>query len=240
MKPEHKRLPIALPALLLIGLGLGNAQAAIMNWGAAQNITGDLDVSTVGMFLEAYNLGGATTTINGVQFLGVTFSPGTTIAVGPNDTLTDSFNISEANLSSSAAPFSNLSSSYQTLLGTVAGPGVDSPMTLTLSGLTVGVTYQFETWINVSNLQFSGSTNITSGGNTVGLNQDTSGVVGGLGQFVIGEFTADSNSQAIGFGGDSFADNGYELSIAAPEPSFLPMLAVFAAALVWVRRRPAA
>lgn len=233
MKPEHKRLPIALPALLLIGLGLGNAQAAIMNWEPRKTSQPTWRYPPLGC---SWRL----TTWAEQQFPGVAFSPGTTIAVGPNDTLTDSVNIQEGSGSGSAAPFITLSSSYQALLGTFAAAGASSPMTLTLSGLTVGVTYQFETWLNDSRYAFSDTTDITSGGNTVALNQNTAGAVGGLGQFVIGEFTADSTSQAIVFGGDGYFDNGYELSIAAPEPSFLPMLAVLAAALVWVRRRSAA
>ena len=110
-------------ALVLTAFTLSAAtvHAASISWGAPQQITGDLDVRTTGTLVGAYNFGGATTTVNGVTF--AEFGTGSasitegnfTLSVAPADGVVNS-----SNTSSVAAPFSNLSAPYRTLLGTSA------------------------------------------------------------------------------------------------------------------------
>ena len=68
-----KKHPLFL--LLAIATGLATsitAHAAVITWGAAQNITGDSDVSLADSLVRAFNLDGsgtvASTTVNGVTF----------------------------------------------------------------------------------------------------------------------------------------------------------------------------
>lgn len=44
-------------ASLLILEGGSTSSAAVINWGSAQTISGDSDVSTTGSLLYAYNIG---------------------------------------------------------------------------------------------------------------------------------------------------------------------------------------
>lgn len=105
---------------------------------------------------------------------------------------------------SSSAPFIDLSAGYEALLGGgVFGSAADT-MTLTLAGLSVGQVYQFQWWVNDSRVAAGPhrqSVATTSGGLSASLEHNFQNVEGGVGQFVIGTFTADSASQVIQFTG---------------------------------------
>ena len=235
--------------LLAIATGLSTSStlhAAVINWGAATNISGDLDVSTAGTLVGAFNLGNppTDTTVNGVTFTGLLPSG--------NDFTSGNFNFATegtfaaAGGGSGAAPFSTLSAPYQALLSTALGvnstpPAFDpSAFTLTMNNLVAGQTYQFEWWFNFSGNGAPLVTTTATAGNSVTLNQNTSGAVnGGLGQFALGTFVADgTNSQAITFantaGGAGNLINGFQLR-QVPEPSTLALLGL--PALLGLRRR---
>lgn len=62
---------VLMVASLLILEGGSTSSAAVINWGSAQTISGDSDVSTTGSLLYAHNIGNSAvqaTTVNGATF----------------------------------------------------------------------------------------------------------------------------------------------------------------------------
>jgi hypothetical protein len=198
------------------------------------------------MLIAAFNTGGpdiTSTTINGVTFAKLSLS-GNVFTFGDfsftHNNPNPSFLFND-HVGSSSPPFSNLSSSYQTLLSSFTG---GAPFNLTISGLTVGRGYEFEWWTSTSSLALSGIITKATAGNTVSLNADTTGQVGGDGQFAIGRFVTDGPSETIAFTGTPLAFlDGFELrGSAVPEPSSLLLLAIGGTAVAgwrrWRRRNP--
>jgi autotransporter-associated beta strand protein/T5SS/PEP-CTERM-associated repeat protein len=195
---RHSALAASMMALCL------PAPAATITWSAPTNITGDANVSTTGASVGAFNLGGAgvaSATVNGVTFNALALS-GTSVSSG-NFTLTGD-NLTGANaLGSASNPFASLSANYQTLLSSIGGndsnpaPNSPHPLTLTMSGLTVGATYQFQSWYDLSAFGVSFNSTLTGGANSVVLNDNTTSASGGLGQYVTGTFVADATTQNI-------------------------------------------
>jgi hypothetical protein len=212
--------------LILVLPALANASS--ITWGSATNISGDANVSTSGALVGAFNLGGpgvGATTVNGVAFAPFVLDTNASYTVG-NFTFTGGGFGNNNSVGSANAPFANLSASYQTLLSSAAG-GFGPAITLTMNGLTIGDTYQFEWWLNTSN-GFVTSVTATSG-NSVALSSNTTGTDGGLGQFATGTFVANAASQVITFAspGPNPLD-GFQLrdeSVqAVPEPVSLLLL----------------
>ncbi len=115
---------------------------------------------------------------------------------------------------------------------------------LTLGGLTSGQAYIVQFWVNDPRVAIGLlSETITSGGNTSGtVDANTTNVDGGVGQFVIGSFTASSSAQEFLFARNDNAGpgpgqeiSGFQLR-AVPEPTTVAML-VGAAGLLCLRRR---
>ena len=240
-------------AAAALAVAAATTHAATITWGPATNINpaggaaSDLDVDTTGTLVRALNLGTpsvAGTTVNGVNFEALGVATGVpSVAIG-NFTLSTvaAGGLRGANFASAAAPFSGLSAPYQSLLRQPAFTSApNGTMTLTMAGLTVGQSYQFQWW---SDLSGAGSgTTIASAGNSVSLNANPTIANGGLGQFAIGTFTADaSGSQAITFtpnaGGQPIL-NGFQLRQAAPvvpEPG-TALFGVALCAVAGLRRR---
>ena len=231
-----------LPAVLsAVALTATTLHAGLVTWNAPANIAGDSDVSTNGTLIEAYNFAGEATTVNGVTFqpfnMGAMSNPAGTSTYSVTSSI-----VNNSNTGSAFAPFSTLLPAYKTLLGTAAGRG-DSTMTLTMSGLSIGGNYEFQTWMNDPR-DFSGtifSMTVTSG-DAVTLDPGA-GTEGSLGQYVIGTFVADAPTQTVEFFGSEIGVvNGYQLrQIIAPVPE--PGTILFGMALVGAagcaRRRPA-
>src|SRR5262249_15590987 len=129
--------------------------------------------------------------------------------VGPITTTFSSRN----GVTSTMSPFASLSSSYQDLLSSFTGgqllqsqPSIGQAFSLTMNGLTVGHTYEFEWWSNASFVSTQTLTTAAAG-NSVTLEDNTLGSGlgsdGGVGQFAIGKFTADGTSEVITFTGAS-------------------------------------
>jgi hypothetical protein len=216
-----------LPAIALVFAGEGQATAIF--WSSAATISGDADVNTSGSLFGALVLGGTgTTTVNGVTFTG--FNPASSGSSSGNFTITNSSAGAFSTFSSStaSAPFSTLSTSYKALLSHITY--VDNPQTttLTVSGLSVGGDYAIEFWWDISSFSANEVETANGGGGIVTVSSNQTSTAGGLGQFAIGTFTADSTSEAVTFSDSaSGAPNGmnaFELrqtGAAAPEPSSL-------------------
>src|SRR4051794_10344507 len=179
------------------------ARAATIVWGGPQNITGDNDVSTSGALVGAFNVGTtnvASTTINGVPFQSFAIPTGPGGATVGNFAINSggTFVSSNTTFGTALAPFNSLSSSYQTLLR--AGTFNQQGFALVLSGLAAGAQYQFQWWANFSSAASATLVSTATAGNSVSLFDNVTNTNGGLGQWAIGTFTADSATQVINFG----------------------------------------
>ena len=240
---KKTRIMRILPAVLvLLVMAVTHVQASFMTWEAPVTISSDSDIATLGTLDRAYNMGGAATTVNGVLFGrfaqngqdGFDSDTYRTWTVG-NTTLGDGSKrlYDPTSRGFASAPFSGLSSGYQTLLSSANYNASDDwssigPLRLTLNGLTIGQKYLFQSWVNDSRKEDAGrSQNANSGGATSATMQfNTSGATdGGVGQYLIGTFTADATSQVVTFSG--LAEPYYVAEISGfqlrsvPEPSSL-------------------
>ena len=210
-------------------------------------MSGDTDVSTVGTTTYAYSLNGAngTKALNGVDF--------TIAAEGANgvfDNLTSSVNASQGAtaFNSTTAPWTDLSTAYKAVVqGGIYASNDDT--TYTLNGLTGGQDYLVQMWItNPSNntatrdrtASFYGEANNSSTTAKV-IDYNVGNVGGGLGQYIIGTFTADASSISFLAEGGGAAP-GMQLNAiqvrAVPEPSSFALLGgLLALGHVMVRRR---
>ncbi len=195
-------------------------QAAVITWGAATTISADTDINATGVDVGAFNFGAlANPTVNGIGFSGI--EPGA--PWGNNATA----------FGSASGDFSALSAPYQTLLQSASFQA--GPATFGFTGLTIGQEYQFQIWTNDSRT-LAATRSILVGG-SVTLGQNVSGTDGGLGQFVIGTWTADATTQDIIVSSeDSVLVNGYRLA-AVPEPATAGLLGLAGAVLAIAMRR---
>ena len=236
---------------------LPQATAATISWGTAQTISGDSDINTTGTLTYAFSMGTsavAQTTVNGVTFLpfGINagFPPPTDVTVGDVTLAESPGNLFAYNTFGTAtAPFSGLSSGYQSLVGTGAYADIPTTIDVTLAGLTPGQDYLVQWWTNNSaNLTpiLGGSFANTIADNPTGVTLDpnTTNQLGGVGQFAIGTFTADATTQVFTLeasSGFSPLINGLQVR-AVPEPAtYILALAGLAAGgrVVWHRRNRA-
>ncbi len=250
---------LALPATTHASVGITVA------WGTPQAITGDSDVVTTGSLLYAYSFGAtgdAGATVNGVAFAPFVIpndnGSGTT-AVASGVTMTNPANRFASNTAfgSASAPFSALSSSYQSLLSAGTGmkdSGASSGLGLNLAGLTGGQTYTIEIWINDAGLGFNGAAVTDSakstavGATAVAIVDNVSGANGSPGEWVTGTFTEPGGTTGI-INFTSTAPttgvpliNAFELrtTVAAPEPGSAALALLGGLGLLLHRRRNSA
>lgn len=233
--------PVAAMALSLSLLGLLPAQASTVTWGAATNISGIGDVSTTGNLVAAVNFGGADTTVNGVLFksliIGAPQVATATFGAHALSIVPERIDHTLTNFSTGSAiggsPFLGLATEYQSLLGSAAGSNfADRDNYLTLGGLVLGLTYEFQAWFNDSDTEgrFAYGLSLVDGqpvGNSVDLEPSVqkdasdSYIRGGTGQFVTGTFVADGSTQALRYARGEIGGgiNGFQLRDVTPDAS---------------------
>lgn len=202
-----------------------NIHPAQIAWGAATNISGDTDVSTTGSLVGAFvmgNTGVGSTTVNGVTFQGFAFPAGTSSPVTSGNFTVGVAGIgyTNADISSSSAPFSGLSSAYKSLVG--GHPLYGPPISVTMGGLTPGATYAFQVWVNDSFNANTGIMSVSDGaGSTVSLSVNVAALSGGLGQYSTGTFVASGTSQMVNINSSSLTKylNAFQLRLTASPPT---------------------
>jgi len=197
----------------------------IITWDAAQNITGDSDVSLEGKLVRADG-GASAATVNGVAFAD-------TLTTQSRDSLTYSSTVDSFYCPSPPArntepfggpgQFSKLSAGYQTILKSAVstGPGT---ATMTLGGLTKGQAYLVQLWVNDSRGPSGATqdrTQILDG--TAVMKYNVPHADGGLGQYIIGRFTATGPTQSFtivgaGTNGGAESVSAYQLRAIAGPP----------------------
>ncbi len=245
---------LAILVLPLAATTFTTAKAALppIVWGSPQTVSGDSDVSTTGSLVYAFTFGGtaapASATVNGV-----TFSPFRIPGGIVTSTTVGSVTISESpgtlfgsnSFGTASAPFSGLSSTYQSLLGSGAYADTPANITVSLGGLTSGQQYQVQWWTNnssniLSNFGESFSNTTATAVNAVTLDANTTNIVGGVGQYAIGTFTAAGTTQPFILsetgGGFNPLINALQVRL-VPEPttSAIVLLGAAAGLVVWRR-----
>ena len=182
------------------GWGIG----AVINFSTPVTMSGDTDVLNAGASVFAYDVTGNAETINGISFAG--FGSGVTVSNLGGDY--------GGFLIGNGAPASNLSTAYQNVLtGGYYNNG--GAATLTLNGLASGVQYAVQVGVDDSRGCCDTRTEtVSSGGNTVTLAYNSIQASGGLGQYTIGTFTADTATQVITLTSNASTQlNGLQLQI---------------------------
>ena len=250
MKASIKYL--AKPVLASLALAM-SANAAVVNWQTPVAITGDTDVATTGTLVGAFIPGSdaLSTTVNGVAFTPVF------VAKDWNNTSTPSLSFGSvatlagapslygfAQYEGGAAP-SGLSGDYTKLFSGGVGPATTTNyIYLTLTNLTIGQEYLFQSWANDSRAEQSARyqtiTANTFGGSESGvLDYNLSNLDGGTGSYVIGTFTADATDQVMLYSSPGYAQiNAFQVR-AVPEPSSFAIALGGIGAFVLRRRRAA-
>ena len=240
---------------LALSLAVEPARAAVINWGAAQNITGSSDVVTTGTLYASANFfstgtsaGSGDITVNGVQFAGFqsarTPAPGsgpTSLTVG-NITLTGT-SPEANNVNLQGQPDLGGPASYNDLLNQLAfvfNTNTTGTMGVSVGGLTNGAQYLIQYWVNDSRGGGPATRTTLVDGNILDVN--TSNDLGGLGQYITGTFTANSTTQSFqvtgGVGSVAYANAMQVRLLAVPEPTQMVSLAAIGAALgAWRLRK---
>lgn len=226
-------------------------RAATITWGAPTTISADSDVSTTGAFAYAYHFTKTSTvasTINGVTF--TAFPVGNSnvpITVGSATLTPGSFlDSTDGGAGSTASPFSGLSSAYRGLLGS-GTVDFGKLFSFSVGGLMSGQTYRLQIWSNCSgpsgfffNDPANNSKSLLAAGLPVTLDMNSTNADGGVGQWVVGIFTADSATQTVSLSNVGANDfpvlTAFQLRV-VPEPSSSLLLCTAAPIMVAFRRR---
>ena len=201
----HKQVRICfqIAGLLLLAAGLP-VRAAVITWATPVNITTDTDVDTNGILNYAETWGQNGATVNGVTFAYDTSKTGDAnvgIAFGS----TAGTDKSGEGVGGTGTPYAGLSTAYKVLVKGTVWANVGTQGTITLNNLTVSNLYEVQIWENDSRggyaTRVATLSDSSAGGDSVSLAHcvggTTSSANGGLGQYVIGTFTADGTSQII-------------------------------------------
>ena len=175
-------------------------------WGTPATISNATDISTFGTLQYAYNGSGLDAAVNGVTFTGVnsatTWGTGVTLS-GFNATDPSTFQGGNTYYSPLTSPWSGLLAGYQRILQGGSFNWSSGVATVTLNSLVVNRKYQVQVWVNDS--RDSIKTGTVTGANTVTLTPNSLVSQDGVGQFVIGTFTATTANQSFALNGGIYA-----------------------------------
>jgi hypothetical protein len=191
IRPSRTRHVLTCAALsALVILPCFPVRGAAILWSAPATIAGNTDVSTTGTGIIAYTFGTAAT-VNTVTFTAVsstTSAPGLTMSGWGTHNGTA--------FTSGATPFASLSTAYKNILVGADYLSGTGPVTLTLTGLTIGHNYAVQYWCSDPRSGiFRTNTLSSAGGNSVSLAENLALSDGGMGQYSVGTFTADGTAQ---------------------------------------------
>lgn len=237
------RFLTAVPATLF-AIALFHGQVAVastITWQTPTNESGNQsDIFTTGTLVGAAT-SGSSTTVDGVLFNGPSGTVGGVTSYGAsNITLTG---LSTVDASFGSAP-GGWNSSYAVLVGS-GGYGTPGAVTLTLSGLTVGQSYEIQLLESFWNKNWA--TNFTAGNTSGDVNLAGPGISGTpdttVPEYVLGTFTADDATESIVLGSPTSyviftAGEVRDLSPSAvPEPSSIALLGTGVLGLLGAARR---
>jgi PEP-CTERM motif len=228
--------------------------AANVSWDTPAIISSDTDVSNNGTLVYAYTFGASgvpAVSVDGVTFesFGVPTSDSVPVTVGNVSLAVSSGDLFFSNNfggGDTSGAFASLSEAFQNLLRSGVSTSFNNGLlTLTLGGLTIGQRYEAQFWSSDSN-SLTGVLNgsIYTSGNAVTLDNNSTNDFGGVGQWVLGTFVADADTQLFFLTSDSPANdwpilNAMQLRV-VPEPSTWALLGLGAAVVLWqIRRRVA-
>jgi autotransporter-associated beta strand protein len=188
----------ALLGACLLGAGVAS-QAATITWQTPTTIAGASDAYLGGTTKYAFTWGTFSSFDNGeVNFTNTSVTNGTT---GDGNLTVSGFTARNQSLSSFSTPYANLPSAYKNVLQGGAADSVGATCSLTLNNLTPGVNYALQVWIQdptgsngTTNRYATVANTAGDGGAGVNLVYNTTAVAGGLGQYVVGTFTADATT----------------------------------------------
>lgn len=172
-------------------LGSSMAVSAPILWSGAQDTAGTQDVLAGGSLVEAMNAGPSSTgtvAVNGVTFVNTdALLPMSAGGVNPLDGSTSG----DVN--------------YNQLLNTFDfGGGVSTSLSVGGGTLLAGSNYMLQVWF--TDLRSCCSGRDMTFGDGSGGNVDLNATGGGLGQFAVGQFTADGGSQSLALTSNGFAN----------------------------------
>jgi len=222
---------VAIAAAVLTQV-LSSAGAAPITWGTATNVSGSGgQVVTTGTLIQAWyatngNNVNATLSVTGASGTSVLFRSGTSITF-PN----------APNGGNNAGTNGAVSGNYGSLLnGRVFAEyfAID----WTIAGLTAGQQYLIQFWSNSPAVLDTG-TNTSLRGYTSGTVSGPTGTLNGItGQFVTGNFTADSTTQVVRMSGTPRVTVNAVQIRAVPEPSTLALASLGVVGVgTWFGRR---
>lgn len=173
-------------------------QGATITWGAPTTISTEADIVNPGSLTYAYAFSNTATTINGVAFAGTN---ATASVGGGNITMTSLTGNTTTNFGAAGTAYNAIGTTYQNLIkgGSFGGSAAS---TVTLNNLTVGRKYAVQFWVNDSRVGSGGTATrketVATGVELAFYAGGTSAsAAGGVGQFVVGSFTADATTQAF-------------------------------------------
>ncbi|MFM8494192.1 MAG: beta strand repeat-containing protein [Planctomycetia bacterium] len=223
--------PDAVPMLNAFQLRDVTNVTTAVNWSPAQTMIADTDVRTDGTLVGAYTTGNSNnaTTVNGVPFSwggnpdgaqSATFgSVATALPLATGGGTWTFAAVGGGALGSPASP--PLSADYAKLAeGAIFGIASSPPglggVALTLTNLTPGEKYLFQTWVADSRGAASFRTQtLSAGGSTSGVMpfNNSGGANGGNGSFVVGSFVATTDAMTINYnpGADIGMMNAFQL-----------------------------
>jgi len=207
---SHKMIRKFLPCLILIAglVPVTTAQAQAIVFGPATTMSSDLDVSIEGDLVYGYTYAAAPVTVHTVSFSIARGGNNGVLFFAPSLDRGSSEIFNGNNTPPAGSTNASLSDEYRVLVMGAGFPsGEATTADVTLTALDAGDDYQVQIWLHdARNISSSNVATITSGPNSVNLAYNSEAAIpggadsdnsGGVGQFVIGTFTATASSETF-------------------------------------------